>query len=159
MLSKKEKKKEYDRQYRQSDKGHKKKTFSNWRAYGIIFHDFELLYEIYMEATKCDFCKCILDTSNKTKRCLDHDHDIIDDDNVRAILCVGCNNRDVYNDNKKPQKNNTSGFKNILFHKPKNRWVFSKIINKKTFYKYFKTKIEALCAKFAFIILEKNNIY
>lgn len=154
-----EKKKEYDRQYRQSEKGKKIRTFHNWRQRGIIHHNWDLLYKIYLEAKKCDFCKCILDTSNKTKRCLDHDHSITDGrDNVRAILCFNCNVKDVYNPNKKLRKTNTSGFQYIYYDKTKNRWLFSKIINKEKFSKTFETKTDALCCKFAVIILQKNNI-
>ena len=155
MLSKKEKKNEYNRKYCESEKGRKIKTFINWRAYGIIFHDFELLYEIYLEATQCDFCKCELDTGlYKTKKCLDHDHEITDDENVRGILCWQCNVNDVLNDNKKPRnkyKNNTSGETNISYDKKNNRWIFKIIINKKTFGKSFETLYDAVQFKIDYI--------
>ena len=156
MMSQKEKRKEcwrqYSNKYRKTEKGHKITTFCSWRRIGIIFHDWDLLYDMYMEATHCDFCKCELDTGlYKTKKCLDHDHDIIDDDNVRGILCNRCNINDVLNPNIPLQKNNTSGEKNICYDKSKNRWVFKKYINKKTFRKTFKTLEDAVQFKIDYL--------
>ena len=149
----KEDKTKYNRQYAKSDKGKKKKAFGNWRRVGIIFHDWDLLYDIYLEATKCDFCKCELDTGlYKTKKCLDHDHDIIDDENVRGILCFGCNVKDVLNPNIPLQKNNTSGFTNIRYNKRMDRWMFSKHINnKERFSKSFKKLEDAIQFKKDFL--------
>ena len=131
--------KEYNRQYSQSQKNKKNATFRRWRRRGIIHHDLELLYDMYMEATNCDYCKCILDTSKTTKKCLDHDHDIVDDENVRGVLCFNCNVKDVLNDNKKErkiQKNNKTGFKNIRYD---TRDGFSqKLLIKKDFIKDLK---------------------
>jgi hypothetical protein len=152
MLSQKEKKKEYNRKYFESEQGKKINTFCDWRRIGIIFHDWDLLYKIYLEATKCDFCKCILNTGlYKTKKCLDHDHEITDDENVRGILCFNCNINDVLNPNKPLRKDNTSGHKNIRYNKQMNRWRFSKTINKERFFKDFKTKTEALQFKIDYL--------
>ena len=153
-----EKKREYDRKYRQTHQRKKQNMLYNWRRMGIIHHDFELLYQIYMEASKCDFCKCELDTSVTTKKCLDHDHSITDKDNVRAILCFNCNVKDVFNPNKKLMKNNKSGIRNISY-KQDGRWVFAKTINKKHFYRYFKTKTEAICFKFLCIYFKNKILY
>ena len=50
---------------------------------------------------------------------------------------------------------NTSGHKNICYQKRKNTWHFKKTINKKTYRKFFRTKIDAICYKFCFILFQK----
>ena len=144
MFDKKEYDRRYYKKYKQTEQAKKLRRFRDWRNRGIIFYDFELLYEIYLEATNCDFCKCELNTSNKTTKCLDHDHDIVDDENVRAILCFNCNVKDVYNDNKPLKKNNTSGETNIRYNKRQELWIFEITINKKPFRKYFKKLEDAI---------------
>ena len=52
------------------------------------------------------------------------------------------------NHNKLIQKHNTSGHKNISYHKTQHKWVFTKSYEKKILYKIFKTKIDSLCYKF-----------
>lgn len=151
-------KKEYRKIYDRSDKERKRCRIKDWKMALIIFHDWELLHEIYVSTTHCDYCKCLLNTSNKTRKCLDHNHDIVDNENVRGVLCFYCNTQDVLNPNKKESKiayrNNTLGIKNIYYHKVNNIWIFSKNINKKTFYKSFKTLEDAIQFKKEYL---KNN--
>ena len=85
----KEKKKEYNK----LPKGRKTTRITNWKRWGIIFHDYNLLYEIYINTTHCDECKCILNQCSKSLKCVDHDHTITDDNNVRNILCHSCNRK------------------------------------------------------------------
>jgi len=64
----------------------------NWKSQGIIDDDYDLLYDVFIKETNCwicgkDFNKDIV----MDIRCLDHDHDITDDGNVRYILCGYCN--------------------------------------------------------------------
>jgi len=68
-----------------------------WKVRGIIFHDYDLLYDIYLQTTHCDRCDRLLTMDNgSAQKCLDHDHTITDDINVRNILCKKCNNFDVW---------------------------------------------------------------
>ena len=89
-----ENRKEYEKKYRQTEQGKKTQRISKWKHQGIIFHDYDLLYEIFLQTTHCDECKCLLTydkRTTKTTKCLDHDHTITDDNNVRNILCHCCN--------------------------------------------------------------------
>ena len=61
-----------------------------WKRQGIIDGDFPLLEKVFEKETHCWIC---WESYNVTKRrkCLDHDWDIKDDDNVRYICCNTCN--------------------------------------------------------------------
>ena len=74
--------------YYQTPAGQKSMIIRNWRRIGIIFPDEDLLYQIYMETTHCDECKCELNKCNKSKKCMDHDHST---GLFRNILCHSCN--------------------------------------------------------------------
>ena len=89
----KEKIKEEHKVYSQTEQGKKTHRISTWKYRGIIFHDFDLLYEMYIQTTHCDQCKCKLNQCQKSRKCVDHDHTITDDDNVRNILCLSCNSK------------------------------------------------------------------
>jgi len=87
---------EKNRIYQKTPRGRKSNRITNWKKAGIIFSDFDLLYDIYISTTHCDICNCKLTEdkkSTKTTRCLDHDHSINDCENVRNILCHSCNVR------------------------------------------------------------------
>ena len=105
-LENREKKNQYDREYRklnkekrkeydQTSKRKKYKKIHNWKYQGIIFSDYDLLFDIYTQTTHCDHCKCELNKCNRSRKCLDHDHSITDTENVRGILCMRCNVEDV----------------------------------------------------------------
>ena len=51
----------------------------------------EQIYDIYIHSSECDRCKKKFKDS--LDRCLDHDHDITDDFNVRGIVCRSCNTK------------------------------------------------------------------
>ena len=92
------KNKENIKQYRNSKHNKKSKTISQWRYRGILCFDYNLLYDIFLSTTRCEFCKVELTTgryNTSTTKCLDHDHNINDKFNIRGILCVSCNTRDV----------------------------------------------------------------
>ena len=86
-----EKNKEKRKEYRQTEQGKKSRRIVNWKRQEIIFHDWDLLNEIYLQTTHCDECNCLLNTNTYTRKCVDHDHSITNDDNVRNILCHICN--------------------------------------------------------------------
>jgi hypothetical protein len=57
--------------------------------------------------------------------------------------------------NKGIQKNNISGHIGIYYQKIHKIWMFQKRINKKTYTKSFKTKRQALCYKYIFLLRQK----
>ena len=63
------------------------------------------------------------------------------------------------NHNKLIQKHNTSGHKNISYHKTQQKWVFTKSYEKKILYKIFKTKIDCICYKFIFNLKVKAGLF
>ena len=136
---------EYDRAYQQTPKGKKKKRISGWKSQGVISDDYDALYERYMSTTHCEKCDVELTGGNPTTRttkCVDHDHDINDRENVRGILCHACN----ANDNCK----NTSGVPNVSYCKTKDRWEYRKNVNRVTHTKYFKSKEDAIRYKYEY---------
>jgi hypothetical protein len=110
----KEKRKEYAKKYREENKekikeaqlNYKKnnpdrllktKRISMWKKYGIICENYDEMYEKYINTTCCDYCNKSFVSSQD--RQLDHDHNITDAPNVRGVLCINCNTRDVYGKN------------------------------------------------------------
>ena len=90
----KQKNKEQIKEYEQTPQRKKSNRIKNWKIKGIIFFDFNLLYDIYINAEYCDLCNVKLTEDRQTTsttRCLDHDHNINDCENVRNILCNSCN--------------------------------------------------------------------
>jgi len=70
----------------------KSKIICDWKIQGIIDDDYDLLYEVFIKETNCWICgKDFNKDIRMDIRCLDHDHDITDDGNVRYILCGYCN--------------------------------------------------------------------
>tara|TARA_R110002073_G_C8990176_1_gene537873 strand:- start:12 stop:461 length:450 start_codon:yes stop_codon:yes gene_type:complete len=82
-------------EYRQTDTFKKRSIISQWRYRGILCFDFDLLYDIFLSTKICENCNCELNTNTKTRKCLDHDHNITDKFNVRGVLCHSCNIKDV----------------------------------------------------------------
>tara|TARA_R110000824_G_scaffold73070_1_gene186246 strand:+ start:207 stop:593 length:387 start_codon:yes stop_codon:yes gene_type:complete len=95
------KNKEHIKEYRQSQQGKKAGRISNWKQRGILCFDYNLLYDIFVKTTHCEFCNCILTAgryTTSTTRCLDHNHNITDRFNIRGVLCNSCNIKDVLKD-------------------------------------------------------------
>ena len=78
--------------YRQTEAGKKSSRIWGWKKSGVIHHDFDELYQMYIDTKNCDICKVELCEGNfgSNKRVLDHDHSTGE---VRNILCHTCNVR------------------------------------------------------------------
>tara|TARA_R110000851_G_scaffold286693_1_gene440575 strand:+ start:57 stop:464 length:408 start_codon:yes stop_codon:yes gene_type:complete len=97
-VNNKEKNKERKKKYNQTEQGIKSNKISHWRAQGILCFDWDLLYDIFLKTTNCEFCQVELTTgryNTLTTKMLDHDHSIKDKFNVRGVLCNSCNIKDV----------------------------------------------------------------
>jgi len=87
-----EKLSQQQKEYRQTPQAKKSNTISCWKKQKIIFHDWDLLYDIiYTLTSHCDHCNVFLEGNGSNRKCLDHDHSITDSDNVRNVLCLSCN--------------------------------------------------------------------
>ena len=83
-----EKYKEIFRRFAKTDHRKKYNRIRDWISQGIIDDDFESLHQAWIETTECMICG---HDFSKHKKCLDHDHDIIEEPNVRYICCHICN--------------------------------------------------------------------
>ena len=136
---------EYDRVYNQTSVGKKRNRISKWKSRGIISDDWDALYERYLNTTQCDSCNVLLtDNSPRTRttKCLDHDHSIKDRENVRGILCHGCNMND--------RCDNKSGVPNVHYRNGVGKWVYQKWVGGVSHQKYFKTKEDTIRYKYEF---------
>ena len=66
-------------------------TIYNWRRSGLIYDDYDALYETYIKTMQCGHCKTEFTKNNC--RCMDHDHTT---GLFRKIVCNRCNNKDIY---------------------------------------------------------------
>ena len=156
MPQSKEEKAARERIYNQTPAGKKIIRISHWKSQGIISDDYDALYERFMSTTHCENCSVLLTSGvpfTRTTKCVDHDHDIKDRENVRAVLCHACN----ANDNCK----NTSGVPNVSYDKTTDRWQYTKNVNRVRHRKYFKTKADAIRYKYHYeccqSIVEKDS--
>jgi hypothetical protein len=70
------------------EKVKKSEAIRNWKRRGIIDGDYETLYNEFLNTKECWICG---HDFSKYVKCLDHDHDIIDEPNIRYICCNYCN--------------------------------------------------------------------
>ena len=85
---------EYHKQYYQTEKGKRSRYRNQWKYKGMIADNWDEVYDWYMETTHCDICSCLLTIgthNTKSTKCLDHDHTITDDYNIRGVICCSCN--------------------------------------------------------------------
>jgi hypothetical protein len=85
----------YYKKYRKTESCRKSHRIARWKQQGILCFDYDLLNELYLKTTHCEFCNCELNKCPKSRKCLDHDHTITDRFNVRGVLCNSCNAKDV----------------------------------------------------------------
>ena len=131
------------RTYQQTPEGRKKGRISNWKRQGIIVDDYDALYERFMSTTHCEKCSVLLTSGvprTRTTKCIDHDHDITDRENVRGILCHACNVND--------KCTNTSGVPNVCLDR--RSWRYEKTVNGVKHIKYFKSKEDAIRYKYEY---------
>ena len=87
-----EKKRLIDKKYKQTPEGKKKYRLNKWKFGGIIDPDIESVYDYFITQTHCWICdKEYNNNIIMDYRCLDHDHDLIDEPNIRYICCGYCN--------------------------------------------------------------------
>ena len=80
--------------YNQTPEGKKSNRIGGWKSAGIISDDYDSLYSRYLGCKNCEDCNVELTIdryTTSTTRCLDHNHSIIDRENVRNVLCFACN--------------------------------------------------------------------
>ena len=82
---------ELPQSYYDNPQEYKRCIIKNWRISGVIYDDWDDLYEVYMNTMECQYCKKPFETSRN--RCLDHNHET---GLFRMILCQGCNNKDSH---------------------------------------------------------------
>jgi hypothetical protein len=136
---------EYMREYRKTPNGYKNCTIVNWKRQGLV-GDYNSIFERYINTEYCDLCKVLLEGRGGNKKCMEHDHSTGE---FRNIVCSRCNTAKT---DRKKQKNNPTGYKNISFHKKKKLWVYRKQYKGKTIKIMRKSKRDILCIKFAAMI-------
>ena len=138
--------KEYMRQFGQSEIGKKLNRISRWKISGLI-GNYEEIYEKYLNTTHCEKCNVEFSKSQYVK-CMDHCHKT---GKFRNILCHFCNTQ--LRENQK----NKSNHRGIYFIKAKNLWMYQKRYkNKIIFQKRCKCKITLLAYKFCYLLLFKR---
>ena len=114
----------------------KYKTIYSWKRIGVIYHNFDELYEVYIKTMNCWHCnKEFVSTRD---RCLDHNHET---GAFRAIVCQKCNCKDSYI--KHPNGYSKKEYKHSYYTKNKSE------INAKQ-----SEKIKCICGA----IVSRNNI-
>jgi len=72
-------------------KHQKSKTINDWKNKGLIYDDYDDLYEVYRKTLVCQHCN--KEFKNRYDRCMDHNHKT---GLFRKIVCRSCNNHDYY---------------------------------------------------------------
>ena len=85
----KDKIKQQQREYRQTDSGKKSRRISRWKSSGIILRDdqtWDSIYRTYIDCTNCEQCDKVFQTT--LDRHMDHCHTT---GYIRNIVCRSCN--------------------------------------------------------------------
>ena len=67
---------------------------SQWKQRGVIVedNDWDGLYNYFITQTNCMICDKVYNKDIvMDRRCLDHDHNLLDQPNIRYICCWYCN--------------------------------------------------------------------
>tara|TARA_R110000823_G_scaffold102209_1_gene219262 strand:- start:864 stop:1391 length:528 start_codon:yes stop_codon:yes gene_type:complete len=72
-------------------KYHKSKMISTWKHKGVVYNNFDTLYQHYIETLNCEWCGKVFE--NTRERHLDHDHST---GAFRLVVCHKCNIHDSY---------------------------------------------------------------
>ena len=142
-----ERQREYNREYQKTEQWEKIRSICRWKRHGIIPDSWDAVYKWYLETERCGICDCVLTTGTRnttTTKCLDHDHSITDDYNIRGVICISCNSSE------------TSIHKYIA---PRSSgYQFQRKINGKKIAKHFKTLEEAIAFRDAFDIKDYSPV-
>ena len=72
-------------------KEQKYNSIKTWKNSGLIYDDYDDLFEVYRKTLNCQHCN--KEFKNKTERCMDHNHET---GLFRKIVCRRCNDHDFY---------------------------------------------------------------
>ena len=125
---------------------YKSELLWQWKHQGLI-GDYESIYNIYINTSHCNKCGVLLKGKGNDKKCMDHCHTT---GKFRNILCSRCN---VHLIDRKINRNNETGYRNISFVKRKKLWKFRKGINGHHYQKMSKNLNELHWYKFVFLII------
>ena len=114
----------------------------NWKKNGLMYDDYNALYETYIKTMECEHCKTEFTKNNW--RCLDHNHET---GLFRKIVCHKCNAMDSYikypNGYSKQEYGKEYRQKNKEYRKEKNQEWYQ--ANKAEILEQNKEKIECEC--------------
>ena len=123
-----EQKKQYDKQYKQSEKGKQVDRLGQWKRRGLKCKDKEEYISIYnrwLNSEKCEETKCNKEYTDVNDKCMDHCHNT---GLFRNIICRSCNVR-------RTENKNSSGITNIRKSINRIGWQYVIQIKGKTHYK------------------------
>ena len=120
----------------------KYQTIYDWKRRGLIYDNYDELYDVYINTMECEHCKTEFTKNNW--RCLDHNHKT---GLFRKIVCHKCNAMDSYikypNGYSKQEYGKEYRQKNKEYRKEKNQEWYQ--ANKAEILEQNKEKIECEC--------------
>ena len=121
---------------------YKSQTIYDWKRRGLIYDNYDELYDVYINTMECEHCKTEFTKNNW--RCLDHNHET---GLFRKIVCHKCNAMDSYikypNGYSKQEYGKEYRQKNKEYRKEKNQEWYQ--ANKERIKEQDKQKIECDC--------------